>query len=214
VLLLAEFVMVFAFAFVEPQMVFFLYEDLGWTTVQFGILVASYGLALVAGQVTLGRLSDRFDRKPVIIIGLLLNALFYAALAFAPTFPLLMLTAVLSGIGEALVLPAVTAFVLDLTAEQHRSRAMGITESAAALGGVAGPLLVITASAATNAQGVFVIAGVVVLVMAGVALLDLRATCLGQECSDEAREYALRRSMAAQATLRGIVTSAGAARRT
>jgi MFS family permease len=143
----------------------------------------------------------------------LLNAVFYAALAFAPSFGFLMFTAVLSGVGEALVLPAVSAFVLDLTAEQHRSRAMGITESAAALGGVAGPLLVVTASAATSAQGIFVIAGVVVVAMAGLALLDLRASCLGQECSDKVREYAIQRSMAAQATLRGIVTSASTARR-
>jgi multidrug resistance protein len=214
VLLLIEFVLVFAFAFVEPQMVFYLYDDLGWTTVQFGVLVAGYGLALVIGQLTLGRLSDRFERKPVIIIGLLLNSVFYVSLALAPSFPILMLTAVLSGVGEALVLPALSAFVLDMTAEQHRSRAMGFKESAAALGGVAGPMLVVGASAVASAQGVFVIAGVVVVAMAGLALLDLRASCLGVECSDEAREYALRRSMAAQATLRGIVTSASTARRT
>jgi MFS family permease len=206
--------MVFSFAFVEPQMVFYLYEDLGWTTVQFGVLVASYGLAVVIGQVTLSRLSDRFARKPIIVIGLLLNALFYVALAVVPSFPLLLVTAVLSGIGEALVLPALGAFVLDMTAEQYRSRAMGIKESAAALGGVAGPLLVISASAVTTPQGVFIIAGVVVVVVAGIALLDLRAECLGEECWDEAREYAIRRATVAQATLRGIVTSASAARRT
>lgn len=213
VLLLIEFVLVFAFAFVEPQMVFYLYDDLGWTTVQFGILVGSYGLALVIGQLTLGRLSDRFERKPVIIIGLLLNALFYAALALAPTFPILMLTAVLSGIGEAMVLPAQSALVLDMSAERHRSRAMGFKESAAALGGVAGPMLVIGVSAVAGAHGVFVAAGVAVVAVAGLALLDLRASCLGVECSDEAREYAIQRSMAVQATLRGIVTSANTTRR-
>lgn len=214
VLLLTEFSLLFAFAFIEPQMVFYLYEDLDWTTVQFGLLIASYGLALVLGQVMLGRLSDRFDRKPVIVVGLLLNALFYVALAATPSFPLLLLSSVISGLGEALVLPAVTAFVMDMTAEQHRSRVMGIKESAAALGGVLGPLLVVSASELTTPQEVFVIAAVLVVVMAGIALLDLRAPCLGEECRDEARQYAMRRALVAQATLRGIVTSAGVSRRT
>ena len=207
ILLLTEFILIFAFAFVEPQMIFYLYEDLGWTTVQFGVLVAGYGLAVVVGQVTLAPLSDRFDRKPVIIAGLLLNTWFYAALAFVSSFPLLLLTAVLSGLGEALVLPAVSAFVLDMTAEQHRSRAMGIKESAAALGGVLGPLLVVSASAATTPQGVFAIAAVLVVVVAGIALLDLRVSPLAEVPGAEAQAYALRRALVAQATLRGIVTS-------
>jgi len=118
------------------------------------------------------------------------------------------------GIGEALLLPALSAFVLDITAEQHRSRVMGIKESAAALGGVAGPLLVISASAATTPQGVLIIAALLVAAVAGIALLDLRASCLGEECWAEAQEYAIRRGMVAQATLRGIVTSASASRKT
>jgi multidrug resistance protein len=213
VLLLIEFIMVFAFAFIEPQMVFYLYDDLNWTTVQFGVLVASYGLAVVVGQLTLGRLADRFPRKPIIVAGLLLNALFYGSLAFISSFPLLMGVAVLSGLGEAMVLPALGAYVIDMTAEQHRSRAMGIKESAAALGGVVGPLLVVSATAFTTPQGVFLIAAAVVGVVALIALLDLRVTCVAEECSTEVQEYALRRALVAQATLRGIVTSASASRR-
>jgi MFS family permease len=213
VLLLVEFVMLFAFAFTEPQMVFFLYEDLSWTTVQFGVLVGVYGLSVFVGQLTLSRLSDKFARKPIIVIGLLLNATFYAALAFWPSFALLLITAVISGLGEALVLPAVTAFVLDLTSSQHRSRVMGIKEAAAALGGVVGPLLVISVSTLTDAQGVFVAAFGLVLVVTAIAAFDLRATCLGEECRGEAKAYAERRALVAQATLRGIVTSASAARK-
>lgn len=213
VLLLIDFAMVFAFAFVEPQMIFFLYDELGWTTVQFGVLVGTYGLAVFIGQLTLSRLSDRFARKPIIVIGVLLNAVFYAALAFVPSFAFLMFAAVLSGLGEALVLPALTAFVLDLTSVQHRSRVMGFKESAAALGGVLGPLLVISISGVTGARGVFVIAFGLILVVTVIAALDLRASCLGEECRGEARAYAERRALVAQAALRGIVTSASSARR-
>ncbi len=213
VLLLVEFIMLFAFAFTEPQFVFFLYDDLNWTTVQFGVLVGVYGLSVFVGQLTLSRLSDRFPRKPIIVLGLLLNSAFYLVLAFWPSFALLMFTAVISGLGEALVLPAVTAFVLDLTSPQHRSRVMGIKESAAALGGVVGPLLVISASAVTDARGVFIAAFVLILVVTVIAALDLRASCQGDECRGEAKAYAEHRALVAQATLRGIVTSASAARK-
>ena len=130
-----------------------------------------------------------------------------------PSFAFLMFAAVLSGLGEALILPALTAFVLDLTSVQHRSRVMGFKESAAALGGVLGPLLVISISGVTGARGVFVIAFGLILVVTVIAALDLRASCLGEECRGEARAYAERRALVAQAALRGIVTSASSARR-
>jgi hypothetical protein len=80
------------------------------------------------------------------------------------------------------------------------------------LGGVAGPLLVISASAVATAQGVFAISAVLVMLVAGLALLDLRVSCAGEECWAEAKEYAMRRAAVAQATLHGIVTSASIAR--
>ena len=48
--------------------------------------------------------------EPVIIAGLLLYALFYASLAFVTSFPVLLVMAVVSGFGEALVLPALSRF--------------------------------------------------------------------------------------------------------
>ena len=153
VLLLVEFIMVFAFAFIEPQLVFYLYEDLEldnrpvWRTDRLSMAWPS-----VVGQLTLSRLSDKLRpqadhrRRPVAQCHS-----FTRRWPFVPRLPLLLFTAVLSGLGEAMVLPALSAFVLDMTAEQHRSRAMGIKESAAALGGVVGPLLVISASAVTDA---------------------------------------------------------------
>jgi hypothetical protein len=50
------------------------------------------------------------------------------------------------------------------------------------------------------------------MLVAGLALLDLRVSCLGEECWAEAKEYAMRRAAVAQATLHGIVTSASTAR--
>ena len=173
-LLLIDFAVVFAFAFVEPQMIFTMYDDLNWTTIQFGILVGAYGLTAAVGQAVAGPLSDKFARFPIIIIGILLNALFYAGLMMFTQFPILVLTAVVAGSGEALLMPSLSAHYLDVASEEHRSRLMGLKGSAAAAGGVAGPLLITAVAAVLSAQQVYLIALLVTLLSGFFAILFLR----------------------------------------
>jgi len=212
-LLALDFVGVFAFAFVEPQMIFYFYDELAWTTIQFGIVVGIYGLAMVAGQAGLGQLSDRFGRKPLILIGLLLTASFYAGLALFTWFPLTLLVALIAGLGSALTSPALSAFYLDITAEQHRSRVLGIKESSASLGGVAGPLAVVAASTITTPKGVFFTSCILTVAVAALALFSLSAPQrVTQKTGDVTSECSDKRAMAAQAALRGIVLTATSAR--
>ena len=214
-LLSLDFMIVFSFAFVEPQMIFYFYEQLGWSTIQFGVIVGAYGSSLVISQLLLGQLSDRFARKPIIIIGMLLYATFYVALAIISSYPLMILAAIISGIGEALVMPALSAYYLDITSEQHRSRVLGIKEASAALGGVLGPLLVVWVSVITAPQGVFMFAFLATLATTGLALGFLRIPHKADEVHpDLAWELSRNRSIAAQATYRGIITSATTARNT
>lgn len=174
-LLALDFGGVFAFAYVEPQMVFYFYDELGWSTVRFGVVAGVYGLAMVIGQAGLGKASDRFGRKPIILVGLLLTTTFYFGVGFITSFPLMLLVALAAGMGGALMAPALSALYLDITAAQHRSRVVGIKESSASLGGVAGPLLVALLSGLLTPQGIFISAGVVVLALAVLAIVGLRA---------------------------------------
>lgn len=173
-LLLLDFVSVFAFAFIEPQMVFYFYDQLAFSTTQFGLIVGGYGLAMVFGQTMLGRLSDRFGRRPIIALGFGLNLLFYLSLVLFSRFSLVFLGAVIAGLGGALLSPALSAFYLDITAEQHRSRVMGLKESAAALGGVIGPLLVAVASHWLTAQNIFLTSAFITLTAVCLTLVALR----------------------------------------
>jgi multidrug resistance protein len=212
-LLLIDFMSTFSFAFVEPQMVFYFYEQLGWTTVRFGVVVGGYGLAMVVSQAGLGQLSDRFGRRPIIVVGLLMTATFYLGLALVTTFGMMMLVAVVAGLGIGLTMPAMSAFYLDITSEQHRSRWMGIKESAVALGGVIGPLLVVAASALTTPQGVFIIAAVMLGLTALLAVFALRERRrVVEKPGDVVLESARQRALSAQASLRGVVMSARSAR--
>lgn len=173
-LLTLDFLAVFVFAFIEPQLAFFLYNGLKYSTSQFGLLVSGYGLAMVIGQLTLGRLSDWLGRKPVISLGFVLNAGFYFGLTQLNQFYLLLLLALMAGLGNSLVLPALSSYYLNITAEQYRSRIMGIKESVASLGGAIGPLLVAIISAWTTPQGIFIISAGLALVAVGLALATLK----------------------------------------
>jgi multidrug resistance protein len=173
-LLLIDFIIIFAFGFIEPEMVFYAYDDLGWTTSQFGIVIGVYALVTAGGQLVAGPLSQRFARKPLIIAGILLNATFYIGLVVASEFYGMLVVAVISGAGEALLWPALSAYYLDIAGERHRSRVMGLKESAAALGGVLGPLMIVIASGALGPHGVFMVAFALSLGAAVVAMVFLR----------------------------------------
>jgi multidrug resistance protein len=213
-LLIIDFAFVFAFAFVEPQMIFYLYEELGWSTMSFGIIVSIYGAAMVIGQATLGRLSDRYARKPVITLGLLINSVFYVGLTVTTYLPLMAFVALISGLGEALSFPALNAFYIDITSEKHRSRVLGIKEASAALGAVLGPLLVALISRYSTSREIFIIATITMLVTVVLALIFLREPDRSTTgVSDIQSETSRQRAIAAQSTLRGIVIYSNEARR-
>jgi DHA1 family tetracycline resistance protein-like MFS transporter len=214
-LLILDFIGVFVFAFVEPQMIFYFYDELGWTTIQFGLVVGAYGLAMVFGQLVLGRSSDRFGRKPIIVLGILVTTTLYAGLVLVTRYPVMLLVAATAGLGAALIAPALSSYYLDITDERYRSRILGLKESSAALGGVLGPLLLVGVGAVMTAQGVFVLAGAVMLVGAGLAIVILPAPGqVSEQTRDIEWEYSDKRAMAAQSALRGIVMRSTANRET
>jgi DHA1 family tetracycline resistance protein-like MFS transporter len=169
-LLLISFSTIFAYAFIEPQLMFYVYNVLEWSSTQFGLAVSGLGLTLAFGQTAFGKLSDKFGRKPVLIVGILLSTAMYATVSSTTSFRLIFLAYIVAGMGEALMAPALSAFYLDITREEHKSRVLGIKGAAGALGGVVGPLLMIVVTRIVEPQSVFTIA---VCLLALVALLAL-----------------------------------------
>lgn len=214
-LLLIDFVIVFTFAFVEPEMVFYFYDELGWTTIQFGIVVGVYGIAIVAGQWFLSPLSDRYARKPIIIIGMILNSILYIGLAFITNFYVLLAGALIAGLGEALMMPSLSAFYMDIADQRYRSRVLGFKESAASLGGVMGPLSIALVTSAMTSKTIFLIAFLIMGITALMALLLLNEPAhVHKESSDMGLTLSRQRSIAAHAVYSGIVLNASSTQKT
>ena len=106
--------------------VFALYaQDLpGITPTLVGLVIGIYGLTQATFQIPFGMLSDRFGRKPIITLGLLLFAVGSLMAAFSTSIGGLILGRALQGCGA--IASAVLALAADLTREEHRIKAMAL----------------------------------------------------------------------------------------
>jgi DHA1 family tetracycline resistance protein-like MFS transporter len=105
-----------------------------------GMLMATFYTMSFLFAPLLGVLSDRFGRRPVILVALLGSGLDYFAMALAPTLPWLFATRVVNGLSGASFTVA-SAYVADVTPPQKRAAAFGMIGAAFGLGFVIGPVL-------------------------------------------------------------------------
>ena len=173
VVLLTYFVVMFAWAFIEPRFMFYAYDDLHWSSSMLGLAMSVYGIALMLGEFGLSRLSDDLGRKPVIILGLLLFSAQFLGLALSRDYTVIALSFVIAGLGNALYDPALSAAVLDVTPSTHQARMLGVKSTFGSIGSILGPALIVFSTSLLQARLVFMISAGVVLVMMLIALLDL-----------------------------------------
>ncbi|MGC2400619.1 MAG: MFS transporter [Acidobacteriaceae bacterium] len=108
-----------------------------------GVLLCLYPLGQFAGSPVLGSLSDRFGRKPVLMISLCFTTACYALIAgalYLGNFLLLALGSLLAGLGEANVVAAQSA-IADVVTPEQRNRFFGYIYLSASLAYIVGPLV-------------------------------------------------------------------------
>src|SRR3954470_2270330 len=115
-------------------------QQYGFSGLQIGLLFAAYPFCqLVAGPI-LGRLSDRYGRRPLLIISQAGTALSFLILGLSRNFTVMLLARMLDGASGGNILVA-QAYVADVTPPENRARGMGLIGMAFGLGFVLGPLL-------------------------------------------------------------------------
>ncbi|HEX8727106.1 MAG TPA: MFS transporter, partial [Ktedonobacterales bacterium] len=115
-------------------------ERLGANPFEVGLILSVYALAQFLFTPVLGALSDRFGRRPVILISLLIEAAGFALTALAGTLPFLLVARFIGGLGASNIGSA-QAVVADVTAPKDRARGMGMVGAAIGVGFVIGPAL-------------------------------------------------------------------------
>src|SRR5512138_3755763 len=121
----------------------------GATPLLVGILQAAYPLMQFLGAPLLGRLSDRFGRKPVLLVSQVGTLAGFVLLGFANTLWLLFLSRIIDGLSGANISTAQAA-IADRTNERTRTQGLGLVGAAFGVGFVLGPIIAYIVLAASG----------------------------------------------------------------
>ena len=106
----------------------------------YGLLIALYSLMSFLFASFMGSLSDRYGRRPVLLLSLLGLAVDYVIVALAPNLTWLVAGRLIAGVFGASVVTA-TAYIADISAPQDRAKNFGMIGAAFGLGFIIGPLI-------------------------------------------------------------------------
>lgn len=113
---------------------------LGGSGLVVGVLVSSFSVAQLLSAPLWGRVSDRYGRRPVLLVSLAAAAAAYVVFAYADTLWLLLLSRLVQGAGGGTV-GVVQAYVTDATEPENRAKSLGWLSAASSLGVMIGPAL-------------------------------------------------------------------------
>lgn len=143
--LVAVLLLSYALAYLDRQIINLLVEplkaDLGVSDVEVSFLQgAAFVIFYTLCGLPIGFLVDRFPRRPIIFLGILIWSLFSAASGLAQSYDQLLLARFGVGAGEAALLPAAYSMIGDAVSREKLSRAISVFS----LGAIAGGALALT----------------------------------------------------------------------
>ena len=141
VIFITVFIDLVGFGIVIPVLPFYAEGTrFGATPREVGLLFASYSVMQLIFAPVLGRLSDKYGRRPVLLISLLGTCLGFLILGFATTLWMLFLGRIIDGISGGNISTA-QAYIADVTTKENRAKGMGLIGAAFGLGFVFGPAI-------------------------------------------------------------------------
>jgi MFS family permease len=140
-----QFFTVIGFSICMPFLSLYLYQDRGLSMTMVGIILLAAGLCSAVSQALGGALSDRFGRRPVLLIAAFVSIFLYSGLAIligisAPVWAITV--AYIAGRSVLTITrPVISAMVADFTSKERLTEAYGILRIGANIGWAAGPAI-------------------------------------------------------------------------
>src|SRR5919108_5419678 len=139
VLMVTAFVDMVGLLMVLPLLPFYA-KALGGSGFIVGVLISSFAIAQLLASPFWGRFSDRYGRRPALLIGLSASAIAYVVFGLAASVWLLFLSRLVQGAGGGTTGVA-QAYVADTVQPGDRARALGWLSAATSAGVMVGPVI-------------------------------------------------------------------------
>ncbi|MGE5803448.1 MAG: MFS transporter [Gemmatimonadota bacterium] len=139
VLMLVAFVDMMGLMIIWPLLPLYA-QNLGASATTVGLLAASFPVAQLVSSPVWGYVSDRYGRRPALLVGLGTSAIAYIVFGFAHTVWLLFASRFVQGLGGGTT-GVVQAYVADTMLPRERAKALGWLSAATSAGVIIGPAL-------------------------------------------------------------------------
>jgi DHA1 family multidrug resistance protein-like MFS transporter len=131
-------VVMLGFGMVIPIMPFYI-KSFGASGSALGLLMATYAIMQFIFSPVWGGFSDRYGRKPILMLGILGNALAQLMFGLSTSLWMLFLARTLAGVLSSATLPTAMAYISDSTSAEERGDGMGKMGAAMGIGMLLGP---------------------------------------------------------------------------
>ncbi|WP_396223970.1 MFS transporter [Gemmatimonas sp.] len=139
VLMVTAFIDMLGLLMILPLLPFYA-KTLGAGGAVVGLLVSSFSVAQLLSAPVWGRFSDKFGRRPALMVGLGASAVAYVVFAYADSLWLLFLSRIVQGAGGGTV-SVIQAYVADATRPEDRAKSLGWLSAATNAGVALGPVI-------------------------------------------------------------------------
>ena len=141
IIFITVFIDLIGFGMVIPILPFFAETaPFNATPFEIGLLLASYSVMQFIFSPILGRLSDKYGRRPVLFLSLLGSAVGYLVIGFGSALWIVFLGRIIGGITGGNISTA-QAYIADVTTRENRAKGMGLFGAAFGLGFILGPAI-------------------------------------------------------------------------
>ena len=123
-----------------PILPYTVIDELGYSETVMTGLLACFSLAMFIGNPILGRLSDKFGRKPILMLSLGVGTVAHFTFAFSEHIAILFLARIIAGLAAGNI-GVIQALIADNTSTEERAKYMGFMGASIGAGFVFGPAL-------------------------------------------------------------------------